>query len=98
MNGEAIYGSTVSPYGAPAWGRYTAKAGAVYAFVFDWPRNRRLPLTGVKTAPASVHLLGDPRRLSVESTANGYIVILPAAAPSSIATVLVLEDASGAKR
>src|SRR5437879_10851950 len=24
-NGEAIYATTVSPYGMPAWGRYTAK-------------------------------------------------------------------------
>src|SRR5947207_390851 len=32
-NGEAIYGTTASPYGMPAWGRYTAKPGKVYAVV-----------------------------------------------------------------
>jgi len=98
VNGEAIYGSTVSPYGAPAWGRYTAKAGAVYAFVFDWPSNGQLALTGVPTAPAVVHLLGDSRPLVVERSADGYVVRLPAAAPSAIASVVVLEGASGAAR
>ena len=94
-NGDAIYGSTVSPYGAPAWGRYTAKAGVVYAFVFDWPKDRRLPLTGVKTAPANVHLLGDSRPLVVEPAGDGFVVRLPAAAPSSIASVVVLEGGAG---
>ena len=97
-NGEAIYGTRVSPYGAPAWGRYTAKANAVYALVFDWPKDRRLPLTGVKTAPASVHLLGDSRLLAVEPSGDGFIVRLPAAAPSSIASVVVLEGGAGAAR
>jgi alpha-L-fucosidase len=34
-NGEAIYGTTASPYGLPAWGRYTARPSArkVYAHV-----------------------------------------------------------------
>ena len=95
-NGDAIYGSTVSPYGAPVWGRYTAKTGVVYAFVFDWPKDRRLALTGVKTAPASVHLLGDSRLLAVEPSGDGFVVRLPAAAPSSIASVVVLEGGAGA--
>lgn len=97
-NGEAIYGTSVSPYGAPAWGRYTAKANAVYALVFDWPRDRRLALTGVKVAPGSAHLLGDSRPLVVEPTGNGFVVQLPAAPPSSIASVIVLEGAAGAAR
>jgi alpha-L-fucosidase len=90
-NGEAIYGTTVSPYGLPAWGRYTAKGNKVYAHVFDWPRNRRLTLFGVKDVPSRVYLLADGKPLAVKQTDAGPVVELPAVPPSSIASVLVLE-------
>jgi alpha-L-fucosidase len=92
-NGEAIYGTTVSPYGMPAWGRYTAKGSRVYAHVFDWPKDGKLVLTGVKQRPARVALLIDGKPLTIEQTNAGFTVQLPAVPPSSIATVLVLESA-----
>ena len=93
VNGEAVYGTKASPYGLPAWGRYTSKpsAGRVYAHVFDWPKNRRLALTGVQAKPAAVYLLADRKPLAVEQTAEGWVVQLPAVRPSVIASVLVLE-------
>jgi alpha-L-fucosidase len=90
-NGEAIYGTTVSPYGQPAWGRYTARGGKVYAHVFDWPQDRKLLLSGVKERPAQVSLLADGKPLAVEQTAAGFTVQLPPVAPSTIAAVLVVE-------
>jgi alpha-L-fucosidase len=93
-NGEAIYGTTVSPYGIPAWGRYTAKGSRVYAHVFDWPKDGKLVLTGVKQRPARVALLIDGKPLTIEQTNAGFTVQLPAVPPSSIATVLVLESAA----
>ncbi|MEP7002465.1 MAG: alpha-L-fucosidase [bacterium] len=90
-NGESIYATTVSPYGAPAWGRYTAKAGVVYAHVFDWPKDGRLVLTGVPTKPSRVYVLADRKALPVEQSSDGFVVHLPATAPSSIASVLVIE-------
>ena len=90
-NGESIYGTRVSPYGLPAWGRYTAKGSTVYAHVFDWPRDRKLTLTGVKEKPARVYLLADKQPLAVEQTDAGFVVELPAVPPSRIASVLVLE-------
>ncbi len=89
--GEAIYGTNISPYGMPAWGRYTAKPGKVYAHVFDWPKNGKLELTGVTAPPVRAYLLADHKPLIVERTAGGFTVQLPAVAPSSIASVLVLE-------
>jgi alpha-L-fucosidase len=97
-NGESIYATTVSPYGAPAWGRYTAgRAGRVYAHVFDWPKNGQLVLTGLTAKPRSVQLLTDRKPLAVEQTAEGFVVRLPGIKPSAISSVLVLEsgDASG---
>ncbi|MEO8621817.1 MAG: alpha-L-fucosidase [bacterium] len=97
-NGESIYATTVSPYGAPAWGRYTAKAGVVYAHVFDWPKDGRLVLTGVTTKPSRVYVLADRKSLPVEQSPDGFVVRLPATAPSSIASVLVIEtETSGIK-
>ena len=92
-NGESVYGTTASPYGLPAWGRYTAKAsaGRVYAHVFDWPKDHRLVLTGVKGRPAAVYLLADKKPLTVEQSAEGWVVQLPAVGPSAIASVLVLD-------
>jgi alpha-L-fucosidase len=92
-NGEAVYGTTASPYGLPAWGRYTAKpsAGRTYAHVFDWPKDRRLTLTGVKDKPRAVYLLADRKPLAVEQTTGGWTVQLPVVRPSAISSVLVLE-------
>ena len=90
-NGESIYATTVSPFGAPAWGRYTAKPGRVYAHVFDWPKDGRLVLTGMKDKPVSAMLLADRKPLAIEQTEAGIVVQLPAVAPSSIASVIVLD-------
>jgi alpha-L-fucosidase len=92
-NGEAVYGTTASPYGLPAWGRYTAKpsAGRTYAHVFDWPKDRRLTLTGVKDKPRAVYLLADRKPLALEQTTGGWTVQLPVVRPSAISSVLVLE-------
>jgi alpha-L-fucosidase len=93
-NGEAIYGTTVSPYGQPEWGRYTAKAGRVYAHVFAWPRDGKLPLAGITARPLRAYLLADRQPLTIEQAAAGFTVQLPPVPPSAIAAVLVLETAA----
>ena len=67
VNGEAVYGTSASPYGLPAWGRYTTKpsAGRVYAHVFDWPRDRKLVL-----AEPRFELLG-PAVVDVQDDRDG---------------------------
>ena len=92
-NGESIYGTSASPYGLPAWGRYTARpsAGKVYAHVFDWPKDHKLALTGLSAKPKSAYLLADRKPLAVEQVGDGFVVTLPSVAPSSIASVVVVE-------
>ena len=93
-NGAAIYGTSASPFGLPAWGRYTTKGGTVYAHVFDWPKEGKLPLTGVTARPSRVYLLADRKPLDVAPNAEGgFTVQLPAVTPSTIDAVLVLEGA-----
>jgi len=84
VNGEAIYGTTVSPYGQPAWGRYTTKGSVVYAHVFDWPKDGRLEVAG---APTRAYLLADKQTLNMDN----MIIQLPAVPPSAIASIVVLE-------
>ena len=92
-NGESVYATTVSPFDAPAWGRYTTGKGRLYAHIFDWPKDGQLALSGVTTKPRAAYLLSDRKPLVVEQSGDGYVVRLPAVAPSSIASVLVLEGA-----
>jgi alpha-L-fucosidase len=98
VNGEAIYGTTVSPYGQPAWGRYTMKGNKVYAHVFDWPKDGRLELTGLKDMPTGAYLLVDKQTLKIERSGTSVTVHLPAVPPSTIASVVVLELPSGGSR
>ena len=93
VNGEAIYGTTASPYGLPAWGRYTAKLSArrVYAHVFEWPKDRRLTLTGMYGKPKGAFLLVDRKPLALVESADGWMVQLPAVKPSAINSVVSIE-------
>ena len=91
VNGEAIYGTTASQYGLPAWGRYTTKGNTVYVHIFDWPKDNTLTLTGVKMVPQRAYFLADKRPLVVTATDAGIVVRLPEVPPSTIASVLVLE-------
>jgi alpha-L-fucosidase len=90
-NGEAVYATTVSPFGQPSWGRYTAKRSKVFAHIFEWPKDGKLRLSGVKEKPARAYLLVDNEPLAIAQTDSGFVVQLPPVAPSSIASVLVFE-------
>jgi len=93
VNGEAIYGTTASPYEKPDWGRYTAKADRLYAHIFDWPQNSKLSLPASERKIAKVYLLADhneqPLKISVAPT--GTTLHLPAKAPDSTASVIVIK-------
>lgn len=94
VNGESIYGTKVSPYGQPPWGRYTAKGSVVYAHIFDWPKDGHLELVGVNDVPTRAYLLADKKPLDIQRNGAAVTVHLPAVPPSTIASVLVLETGS----
>jgi len=93
VNGQSIYGTTASPFANQlSFGRATSKPGRVYLHVFDWPQdgNLRVPLFGKKVK--SAYLLASPKqKLKLNQTNEGLWLALPAQAPDSIATVIVLE-------
>lgn len=91
-NGEAIYGTSASPFNRLAWGRCTQKPGKLYLHIFDWPKGEFL-VRGLKNRVTKAYLLTDPAKTPLEVTASesGPKVKLPAQAPDKIASVVVLE-------
>jgi alpha-L-fucosidase len=93
VNGQAIYGTTASPFERPAWGRYTRKDGKVYAHVFQWPEDGIIRVPVGELNITGVYLLADPDRdlLKTESRSNGLTIHVPPKAPDDIASVVVIE-------
>jgi alpha-L-fucosidase len=93
INGEAIYGTTASPFATQlTFGRATSKPGRVYLHVFDWPANGKLSVPGFGRGVKRAYLLSGPKqRLKIEQTNDGSLITVPAEVPDSIATVIVLE-------
>jgi alpha-L-fucosidase len=95
-NGEAIYGTTASPFAKPLpWGRCTKKAGlfstTLYLHVFDWPADGKLLVPGLQNKIRSASLLANGESLTTEKTAEGVMISLPAVAPDKISSAIVLK-------
>jgi len=95
-NGQAIYGTQASPFEKLAWGRCTQKklAGGstrLYLHVFDWPKDGKLFVPGLKNKIESASLLANGGRLRANSNADGVIVTVPASAPDAICSVITLK-------
>ena len=93
VNAESIYATTASPFEQPAWGRFTKKAGALYAHVFDWPKDGRLHIPPLKQKVLRATLLGGAgnQPLKIETSPSEVVVSLPDKAPSPIDSVVRLE-------
>jgi alpha-L-fucosidase len=95
VNGEAIYGTTASPFKELAWGRCTTKAdpqgATLYLHVFDWPRDGHLLLPGLKNEVQSASLLSGGARLAVEARDGGIQITTPASCPDPISSTVVLK-------
>jgi alpha-L-fucosidase len=95
VNGEAIYGTTASPFTRLSWGRCTKKTGpagtTLYLHVFDWPAEGQLLVPGLKSPVKTATLLAGGARLPAQTNADGVLLRVPATAPSPYASVLKLE-------
>jgi len=96
VNGEAIYGTTASPFVTPLpWGRCTKKAGSfsttLYLHVFDWPADGELLVPGLKNRVSSAALLAGGTKLPTEKAAGGVVISLPGIAPDKISSTIVLK-------
>ena len=95
VNGEAIYGTTASPFAKLAWGRSTSKlrkdGGTLYLHVFDWPQDGRLVVPGLRSQVKSAALLATRQKVKAQPGADGVVLELPGQAPDPIATVIKVE-------
>jgi alpha-L-fucosidase len=92
-NGEAIYGTTASPFERlPFFGRATVKGSTLYIHVMGWPQDARIVLPGLKNSVKKACLLVDRGKdLAVRRAGKDVVVTLPARAADPDATVVALE-------
>jgi len=100
VNAEAIYDTKASPFGLFPWGRCTKKDPdsyrdgtntTLYLSVFDWPKDGKLILPGLKNKVSSAKLLANGAMLKTKKTKEGLNVFTSAQAVDPIATVIKLE-------
>jgi len=93
VNGEAIYGTTASPFARPAWGRYTKKPGVLYAHVFQWPAigTLEIPLKDVNIKSVQLLTVDGPVDLVHRRTAKGIEIDVTEKCPDPIPSVVVIE-------
>ncbi len=90
-NGEAIYGTQASPFPWLPWGRATRKPGKVYLHVYDWPADGVLKVP-MDNKVKKAWLLAEPEKKVKAATRDGHVeVSLPAEAPDTVISVVVLE-------
>jgi alpha-L-fucosidase len=79
-HGEAIYGTTASPFQRLAWGRATQKPGILYLHVWEWPADGRLivPMQGKVRAARLLGADAPLRAVASEQESGRLVVELPA--------------------
>jgi alpha-L-fucosidase len=96
MNGEAIYGTTASPFKRPLpWGRCTQKAmgdsTTLYLHVFDWPSDGELLLPGLRNNATAAFVLADAAKpIAADRGENGLTLKVPRRTPDSISSTVVV--------
>jgi alpha-L-fucosidase len=95
MNSEAIYATKRSPFAPLAWGRCTRKETAngttLYFSVFDWPKDGKLTIQGLKNEVVSAKLLANGTRLTTNASGDELVINVPSKAPDAIASVIKVE-------
>jgi len=95
VNGEAIYDTKASPFGLFAWGRCTKKETGnnttLYFSVFDWPKDGKLSIPGLKNEIVSARLLAGNTTLKTQAGSDGVLINVPEKALDPIATVIKVE-------
>lgn len=93
-NSAAILGTERSALPIQSWGVVTQKEQRLYLHVFEWPKDGKLLLAGLKTAVDATYLIADESetKLNVKRLNSSDLSIdIPAVAPDGSDAVLVLE-------
>lgn len=93
-NNESIGNAGASGLPLQNWGVSTLKGNKLYLHVFEWPKDGKLYVGGLQTAVSKASLLVDASKKALPVKSNGQhdlVIQLPAKAPDTANTVLVLE-------
>lgn len=96
-NGESIYGADRTPLPVQNWGTSTwnARTQTLYLHVFQWPKDGRLVVAGLRSIPRSVSLLAGTRgavtarRLNADDVEIGFAQ--PTSAPDPVDSVIAVK-------
>jgi alpha-L-fucosidase len=95
VNGESIYGTKASPFGLFTWGRCTKKESngntTLYFSVFEWPKDGKLSIPGLKNEIVSAKLLANGTALKTEKNNDDLLITVPGKAVDANATVIKVE-------
>jgi len=88
-NGEAIYGTSASPFiNDPVWGRVTTKGDMLYLLVKQWPDDD-LKLYGLKNKVVSSRILGrEDASVRIQQDGDTITLSLPTSAPEETISVI----------
>jgi len=95
VNGEAVYGTSASPFKRLPWGRCTQKGAgadtALYLHVFEWSQPQALLLVpSIGNQPLGAKLLATGEALEVFRSGSDIAIRLPAKAPDEAVSVIKL--------
>ncbi len=92
-NGESIYATHAGPLPFQNWGVSTLKDNKLYLHVFRWPAKGKLYVGGLKNGIGKAYLLADPSKKMTTKRLNekDILIDLPATAPDTVNTVIVVE-------
>lgn len=99
-NSAAIYSTERSVLPIPAWGVTTQKGQTTYLHVFNWPKDGKLVVGGLKSDIKSAYFLADPSKKALSQKRldpSAIEVSLPAKANDPSDVVIVLELKSKAE-
>jgi len=98
VNGESIYATSASPFQKLDWGRCTQKKldggkTRLYLHVFDWPKDGKLTVAGLKSKAAAAYLLSDAAKkpLAVKQLDKAVEIAVAQQTPDAIDAVIVLD-------
>lgn len=92
VNGEAIHGTTASPFAyLPFDGRCTRKGNKLYLHVFKWPDNGTIILPAANKVKRAWLLSQPDAPLAIRVSARGSSITIPTTAPDPVVSVIAVE-------
>jgi len=92
--GASIHNTTKTPVPFQSWGVVTGRDKNLYLHVFEWPKDGKLLLGGIKSNIRKAWLMNDPEQKALPIDFLSYAdaaIQVPQTAPDAVNSVIVLE-------